>query len=229
MRADDFVEDIRNAPVAVAFIFLHLDRAGIFAIFVRSGANGLAQKVRARFPQLEAPVIDGIFGMDDQDQRRRHESAMARDELHLVFARASSSTYEQFDLSYTAGSKGRIRAVPVPIHPAGALAPLQYPRALESPRLPDCRTTSGRPPSFSAWRCQAIFRRKCWQFAIGCPVPNISRWTACNCPAFNLGRSATAGSGCSFLILMLTPLQGFSGPSTSLHEGSVPPSYQGLC
>ena len=61
----------------------------------------------------------------------------------------------------------------------------------------------------------------------GAPRRTITRCTACNCAAFNLGRSETLGNLGSLLITGLTPFWPL-WPSTSVHEGSVHPCYQGL-
>lgn len=98
VRVADLADDVRSAPVSVAFSFCQTSAGGVFLISVRiesEEVGTLIRSVHPHLPPLRYPVAEWMAGFDDPYQRQLIADSLACGELHLVFARncpTSSST-----------------------------------------------------------------------------------------------------------------------------------------
>ena len=86
VRADGYVDRLRNCPVRVGFAFYREPSAGLFGIFVAADSSPELQRAS---PTGHA-VFECIYGLDVDDTVQRIRDALAREVVHLCFADKSS-------------------------------------------------------------------------------------------------------------------------------------------
>ena len=99
LRVDDFVEKVKEAPLAVAFSFCKTSAGALFAISARVDSEALGAALRGKFPQfppLKYPVAEWIASLDLKYDVDLIDDALSRDRIHMVLARNSDSSETVF-------------------------------------------------------------------------------------------------------------------------------------
>jgi hypothetical protein len=99
VRTDNIASELRTRPISVGFSFFKFNSGGLFVIFIRVRDDSILPRLKARLPDLQIVAVEGMMGLDDQDQVKRISDALEKDELHIVVAGNSPSTMEAFDPS----------------------------------------------------------------------------------------------------------------------------------
>jgi hypothetical protein len=95
LRVDDFIETVKEAPLAVAFSFCKTSAGALFAISARVDSEALGADLRGKFPQfppLKYPVAEWIAILDSKYDVDLIDDALSRDRIHIVLARNSGSS-----------------------------------------------------------------------------------------------------------------------------------------
>jgi hypothetical protein len=153
LRADEFAVDLQSLPLTIAFSFFKFDVGGLFVIVIRIQDDSIIPKLRKRLPEIEAPAVEGVHGLDDKHAGNLIENALGRNELHVVVAANGSSGIE----SFLARSQVRQSAPPhqTPNLTFGCRSLLRFrPKLLDEGRAllvqPRCRLTSGTGTRFNS-------------------------------------------------------------------------------
>ncbi len=99
LRVDDFIENVKEAPLAVALSFCKTSAGALFVISVRVDSEALGTALRDKFPKfppLKYPVAEWIASLDAKYDVDLIDDALSRDRIHIVLAQNSGSSETVF-------------------------------------------------------------------------------------------------------------------------------------